>query len=198
MLPDFPNIKRKVGSLLRRHLKEEISRRSPILKQIHQTVQHEGYGGTYKEVEGQEHQIAYEEITAELAMTRDEMRYGSFQTIMSKFDEIAETFAKAQSKILFATVSEAAESVGNVVDAKGKFTKEAFLELAGKVEWSFDQQTGRPRRPTLVVHPETLEKIRDDMEKWQQDPHFLTAMSEIEQQQRLNCHDRESRRRLAD
>ncbi len=49
MLPDFPNIKRKVGSLLRSHVKEEIFRRSPILKQIHQTVQHEGYGGTYKD-----------------------------------------------------------------------------------------------------------------------------------------------------
>ena len=198
MLPDFPNIKRKVGSLLRSHVKEEIFRRSPILKQIHQTVQHEGYGGTYKEVEGKEHQITYEKISAEFSMTRDEMRNGSFQTIVSKFDDIAETFAEAQSQILFATVSEAAESVGNVVDAKGKLTKEAFLELVGKVEWGFDPQTGEPRRPTLVVHPETLEKIRDDMEKWQQDPHFLTAMSEIEQQQRLNCHDRESRRRLAD
>ena len=62
-------------------------------------------------------------------MTRDEMRNGSFQTIVSKFDDIAETFAEAQSQILFATVSEAAESVGNVVDAKGKLTKEAFLEL---------------------------------------------------------------------
>ena len=67
-------------------------------------------------------------------MTRDEMRNGSFQTIVSKFDDIAETFAEAQSQILFATVSEAAESVGNVVDAKGKLTKEAFLELLGKVE----------------------------------------------------------------
>ena len=55
-------------------------------------------------------------------MTRDEMRNGSFQTIVSKFDDIAETFAEAQSQILFATVSEAAESVGNVVDAKGKLT----------------------------------------------------------------------------
>ena len=198
MLPDFPNIKRKVGSLLRSHVKEEIFRRSPILKQIHQTVQHEGYGGTYKEVEGKENQITYEKISAKFSMTRDEMRNGSFQTIVSKFDDIAETFAEAQSQILFATVSEAAESVGNVVDAKGKLTKEAFLELVGKVEWGFDQETGEPRHPTLDVHPETLEKTRDDMEKWQQDPHFLTAMSEIEQRQRLNCHDRESRRRLAD
>ena len=198
MLPDFPNIKRKVGSLLRSHVKEEIFRRSPILKEIHRAVQHEGCGGTYKEVDGKENLIEYEKIATELSMTRDEMRCGSFQTIVSKFDEIAETFAEAQSKILFATVSEAAESVGNVVDAKGKQTKEAFLEMVGKVEWGFDPQTGEPRRPTLVVHPETLEKIKDDVEKWKQDPVFLVAMSEIEQRQRLACRDRESRRRLAD
>ena len=54
---------------------------------------------------------------------------GASKRSFSKFDDIAETFAEAQSQILFATVSEAAESVGNVVDAKGKLTKEAFLEL---------------------------------------------------------------------
>ena len=198
MLPDFPNIKRKVEILLVRHLREETFRRSPILRKISRAVQHEGCGGTYGEVDGKENPIKYKKIVADFSMTRDEMRNGSFQTIVSKFDKMAETFAEAQSKILFATVSEAAESVGNVVDARGKLTKEAFLELVGRVQWSFDPQTGEARRPTMVIHPETLEKIKDDVETWGQDPDFLAAMSEIEHQQRLDGRDRESRRRLAD
>ena len=101
-------------------MREEIDRRSPILSKIHRSVQHEGCGGTYKEVDGKENPIEYNKVAAELSITRDEMRSGSFQTLVSKFNEIAEAFSKAQSEALLATVHEAAESVGNVVDAKGK------------------------------------------------------------------------------
>ena len=52
MLPDYPRIKKKVSSLSRRYVKEEIERRSPTLNEIRQTVQHEGRRGTYGNVEG--------------------------------------------------------------------------------------------------------------------------------------------------
>ena len=198
MLPDYPRIKKKVDRLLRRHLKEEILRRSPILREIRQTVQHEGCEGSQGDVDGRERAREYKEIKAGLSMTRDEMRKGNLQSVLSKFGEMAETFASEQSKILFATVSEAAESVGNVVDAKGRLTKEAFLESMRKRQWSFDRKTGEPRHPTIVLHPETFEKIKPEIESWERDPEFQAAMSAIEEQQRVDWRDRESRRRLAD
>ena len=198
MLPDYPSTKKKVNSLLRSYLKEEIVRRSPILKEIRQTVQHEGREGTYEDVDGRESPIEYKEVAAGFSLTRDEMRQPNFQLVVSKFAEMAETFAEEQSKMLFATVSEAAESVGNVVDAKGKLTKEAFLELMRKMQGSFNPQTGEPQRPTMVIHPDTLAKIKDDLESWEQDPEFMAALSAIEQQQQLDWRDRESSRRLAD
>ena len=169
-----------------------------MLRGIRQTVQHEGGDGTYEDVDGGENLIEYEKITAGFALTREEMSRGSFETIVAQLDEVAETFAEAQSRILLSTVSEAAGSVGNVVDAKGKLTKEAFLELLHKMQWSFDPHTGEHQHPMMVVHPETLEKIKHDLESWERDPEFLAEMSAIEQQQRLDWRDRESRRRLAD
>ncbi len=198
MLPDYPRIKKKVDRLLRRHLKEEILRRSPLLREIRQTVQHEGCEGSQGDVDGRETAREYKEIKAGLSMTRDEMRQGNFQSVLSKFGDMAETFASEQSKILFATVSEAAESVGNVVDAKGRLTKEAFLESMRKRQWSFDRKTGEPKHPTFVLHPDTLEKIKPELESWGRDREFAAAMSAIEEQQRLDWRDRESRRRLAD
>ena len=198
MLPDYPSIKKKVDSLLRRHLMEEVVRRAPILRGIRRTVQHEGCGRAYGDVDGRENTMEYKEITAGLALTWDEMRQGNFESVMSKFEEMADTFAAEQSKILFATASEAADSVGNTVDAKGKLTKEAFLECMRKIQWSFNRQTGEPQHPTMVLHPETLEKNKADLESWGEDPKFLAALSAIEQQQRLDWRDRESRRRLAD
>ena len=198
MLPDYPRIKRKVDTLLKRHLTEEIFRCAPILRGIRRTVQHEGSEHASGDVDGRESAIEYKEITAGLSMTRDEMRQGNLQSIMSKFEEMADTFAAEQSKILFGTVSEAAESVGNTVDAKGRLTKEAFLECLRKMQWSFNRQTGEPQHPTMVLHPKTFEKYKADLESWGEDPEFVAAMSAIEQQQRLDWRDRESRRRLVD
>ena len=198
MLPDYPNIKQKINRLLRRYLKEEIVRQSPILKEIRRTVQHEGREGTFGDVDGRESSIEYKEIAAGFSLTRDEMRQPNFQLVLSKFAEMAETFAEGQSRILFDTVSEAAASVGNVVDAKGKLTKEAFLELMRKMQGDFNPQTGEPQRPTMVLHPDTLAKIKDDLESWEKDPEFVAALLDIEQQQWLEWRDRESSRRLVD
>lgn len=161
-------------------------------------MQHEGREGIYGDVDGRESPIEYEEVAADFRLTRDEMRQPNFQVVLSKFAEMAETFAAGQSRMLFATVSEAAESVGNVVDAKGKLTKEAFLELMRKMQRDFNPQTGEPQGPTMVLHPDTLAKIKDDLESWEQDPEFMAALSAIEQEQRLDWRDRESSRRLAD
>ncbi len=198
MLPDYPNVKKKVHSLLLSRVKEQIFRCAPILKQIPRTVQHEGSKGTYKDVYGRENQIEYKEIAAALPLTRDEMRQGNFQPIMSKCDEIAATFAEEQSKTLFAAIGEAAKSVGNVFDTKGKLTKEVFLEMRRKMQWDFNPHTGEPQYPTMVLSPKALEKIKQDLESWEQDPKFVAAMSAIEQQKRLEWRDRESCRRLVD
>ncbi len=198
MLPDYPSVKQKINSLLRRYLKEEVFRHSPILKEIRQTVQHEGREGTFGDVDGRERPIEYKKVATGYSLTRDEMRRPDFQLILSKFAAMAETFAEGQSRMLFDTVSEAAESVGNVVDAKGKLTKEAFLELMRKMQLDFNPKTGEPQRPTMVLHPDTLAKIKDDLKSWEKDPEFVAALSAVEQQKRLDWRDRESSRRLAD
>ena len=173
MLPDYPSIKKKVNSLLKRYLKEEVYRHSPILKEIRQTVQHEGCEGTYEDVDGRENPIEYKEIKAGLSMTRDEMRQGNFQLIISKFDEMAKTIVAEQSNILFTTVFAVAESVGNVVDTKGKRTKEAFLEMCRKIQLDFNPHTGEPQYPTIILSPETMAKIKPDLESWGQDSEFF-------------------------
>ena len=162
MLPDYPNVKKTVDSLFRKHVHEKVFGRSPIFSEIRRVRQHEGSGGTYEEVDGKEHQIEYEKVAAALSLTPDEMRSGSFQDIVSKFEEVAETFNEAFSQMMFATISKAAESGGNVVDAKGKLTKETFLELRRTMPLEFDPSTGEAQYPTMVLHPETWDKINPD------------------------------------
>ncbi|WP_420462541.1 hypothetical protein [Candidatus Palauibacter sp.] len=183
---------------MRRYLKDEVSKSAPLLREIGRTVQHEGDEGTYEDVEGREDHIEYETMTAGLEITRDEMRHGSFSAVMAKFKRMAETLAEAQGKMMFTKASEAAESVGNVVAAKDKPIREALLEMQRKIQLDFDPRTGEPRHHTMVVHPETFEKIKDDLESLDGDSEFLAELSEIKQKQWMDWRDRESRRRLVD
>ena len=198
MLPDYPRIKQKADALLRQYVKDQIPEVAPLLKGIGRTVQHEGDEGTYEDVDGREGQIEYESIAAGLEITRDEMRHASFSVVIAKCKEMAESLAEDLSKMMFATASEAAESVGNVVDAKGKPIRESLLEMHRKVQLDFNPRTGEPAYPTLVVHPETLEKIKDDLKSLEGDPEFQAELSKIRQKQWMDWCDRESRRCLVD
>ncbi len=117
---------------------------------------------------------------------------------MAKFKRTAESLAEAQGKMMFTTASEAAESVGNVVDAKDMPIREALLEVQRKVQLDFDPRTGEPRHHTMVVNPEMFEKIKDDLEGLERDPGFLAELAEIRQKKWMDWRDRESRRRLVD
>ncbi len=198
MLPDYPHIKKEVQDILLRYLKERVFAHAPILRGIGRTAQHEGDKHPFRDVDGNEDQIEYQEFATCESITRQEMRHGTFQVVLSTYDEMAEAFAEAQSKMLFATVSEAAESVGNVIHANGALTKEKFLELLNTVQRDFHPRTGEPQPLSLVLHPETLARIEHDLESWEEDQHFVAELSAIEQRQRLDWRDRESRRRLVD
>ena len=198
MLPDYPHMKKEVQDILMRYVKEGVFRRAPILRGIRRTAQHEGDKHPYTDVDGNENQIEYEEFATHVSITREELRHGTFQVVLSKYDEIAEAFAEAQSRMLFATVSEAAASVGNVVHANGPLTKETFLELLETVQRDFHPRTGEPQPLSMVLHPDTLARIEHDLKRWEEDPQFLSSLSRIEQRQRLAWRDRESRRRLVD
>lgn len=198
MLPDYPTVKKKAHRLLMRHVREEIFRRAPILREIRHIVQHEGHEHHYETVDGKERETDYRELAASMSLTRREMRTADFQMVLAKVSEVAETFAEEQSRCLYATAAEAATSEGNVVDAGGKLTKEAFLTCMRKVEGSFDPRTSEARPPTLFLHPDTFAKVKDDLKEWEHDPEFRAALSDIEHQQRLQWNDRQSRRRLVD
>jgi hypothetical protein len=198
MLPDYPDLKKTIDKLLIRFLKEEMLRRSPILGEISRIRQHEGFGGVQRDVSGRSRNLEYEKVETEFSMTREEMRCGSFDQVIAKYTEMADEMAGAQTRSVLATVSDAASSVGNVVSAKGKPTRDAFLEMLEKLETDFDPVTGEPRRGSIVVSPETWATLKDDVLEWEADEDFKARLAEIDERKRVEWRDRESRRRLVD
>jgi hypothetical protein len=136
-------------------------------------------------------------MQAEFSMTRDEMK-GDFDRVVGKFTTMAAQFAEQQSKQLFAAVSEAAESSGNVVSGRGGLTQDAFLELMEKVQVDLDPKTREPKNAVFVMHPGMARRMIPEKEAWEQDPVFKQRVAALREKQWIAFCDRESRRSLVD
>lgn len=198
MLPDFPAVKHRADRELTRYLKGEIVRRSPILGEVSHIRQHEGQNWSYGEKGKERPGGGYQKLGAELTLTREEMQEPNLKTVFKKYDQMAEKLAETQTKDMFNKISEAAESVGNIIDAGGKLSQDHILELLSKVQTDFDPETKKPINAIFVMHPDLAKKVIPQMKEWEDDSAFQKRLAEVNEKQWIAWRDRESRRRLAD
>lgn len=97
---------------------------------------------------------------------------GDFDEFHLAVYQTAERFEEDMTRYMFGHISEITEATGNVVRANGRSMWEASLEVLETIHLSFDQD-GVPSMPTLVVHPDTLERMGDPP------PDFADRLNEI-------------------
>jgi hypothetical protein len=198
MLPDFPDIKQIGRRRVREFIEQNIPQFAPILADIRRFRQHEGARGHITRVDASEGTLDYPETGFNFVLTRDEMKSLDMVGVMQKLRSLAEKFAEAQSKSMFETISAAAEAVGNVRKGVGELTPEAFLSLLQKMEMDFDERTGQPHWPTIVMHPDTLAANAEKFKEWDRDPAVRAELNRVIEQKREEWRARENSRTLAD
>jgi len=122
-------------------------------------------------------------------------------------DALRESLAKATAlqiqamhEMLLRKSGEAAERVGNTVDAGGQpFSAELYLKMLETVRIDFDE-LGRPdiSGTRMVLHPDQVERVRALMEQWEKDESFQQQYRNIMVKKREEWRDRESNRKLVD
>lgn len=113
---------------------------------------------TQRRSDGSEMTGSVQANSATTELRFDAVIEGRLDTIAAQARSIIEQMATHIAQTLYATVSEAVEQAGNVVDAKGKTTPEAFLEMLRKIEFGVNRK-GEVTRPELHLHPATLPKV---------------------------------------
>jgi hypothetical protein len=85
-------------------------------------------------------------------------------SILFKFIEsMAQSLFENMMKLLYSRVSEAVESVGNVVSAADSgSTAAAFLEMLRKIEFGVDNK-GKVSLPQIHVHPDNAAKLESEL-----------------------------------
>lgn len=198
MLPDFPFLKREIATRLARAAQRSAAG-GPLLRELPSLRQHEGNRGEMIRTDGSVASISYDTpIEAEVTVRIDDARRQGPAASVRAPREIGEQLAAGVEQRLFETISEAVESVGNVVDGGGRpFSADMFIEMLETMELSFDED-GDWQPPTLVAHPDTLQKIKVQLDLIDTDPHIKARVETIVNRQREEWRAREARRALVD
>ena len=197
MLPDFPTVKKKIEDDFNKKVREKINS-DPLWSQIGRKRVHEGNILTSSSIDGYTESGDYKRISHGFSISPDEIIEKGVGAFISQIDKISEELIKQESQLLFEKMGEITERTGNVVNAKGRpISPEVILEALDKVQFDFDE-FGNPLFPSLVLHPNDMEKIKDEIPKWVRDPIWKKCLELLVEKKRGEYYDRESRRKLVD
>ena len=201
MLPDYPTAKRHLQKEFATAIRRE-TKKDPVMSMIRFRESYEGNTFKFTTYDGFSQIGTYKEIATKFEISKDEMLKRGPEAYFSRVQQIAREWVKQQSRLLFQKMDEVTEITGNVVDAKSKpLSPELILAALDKVAISFDE-FGNPNLPALVVHPDKLERMKEEFRKHESDPLFTMKyklmFKLIIDKKRQEWLDRESDRKLVD
>lgn len=196
MLPDFPELKRKLWVLREARMQKLKREHNRSLSQATVFDVEEGHRVMGIDNEGSRSEVPIESHTSEITLTFEEFETLTQDEIEEKFNAAAQEIANQAERQMIAILDRAAESSGNVIKQTGPFSHKAHLDALEKVDLSFDEM-GNPDIPTIWCHPEMREKMLAVS---------AVPMSREEEQRRRSIidkkreewRDRENRRKLVD
>lgn len=199
MLPDFVELKERLEALAKRRLRQYVHERDPVMREIRHMYIHEGRGSRYRTMDGTEDRMELKPSVAELCATPDEILGWSLEEVLKRIDGLGEQMLSQIVPAMFGKVKEVTDRTGNLVNAGGQpFSFEVFIAGIEKVWIDFDDETGEPKLPTIVVPPEIAERLRTILPEWEQNEDYKRRLAEVIETKRQAWNDRESRRKLVE
>jgi hypothetical protein len=196
MLPDFPDLKKKLADAANRHLSNYQVQASPIIRDIKQNRFFEGGNSSIKRPGETVEETEIKRFSAELMIKDNEMHQMTLGDILKRQEGIVDQLLAEQERHIFKTIHDSTEKTGNVVDGKGQgFSPEMLLEVFDKIEISF-KGSGAPEMPTVVIHPSQAEAANRAQAQLFDDPVYRDRFIKMIERKRKEWFAREADRIL--
>jgi hypothetical protein len=171
---------------------------SLLLSKVKPMVLHEGTASLLVRSDGSSDETPMKLSRAAIEINDNEAMEGHPGPMIQKFLGAADDLAGQMDQKLFASISDAANSVGNTVGVSGgKLTPEAILAMLEKLTIDFDEH-GAPDWPTLVTASQNRGPTDAALEALENDPLYRVRMNGLIVRKREEFRARESDRRLVD
>ena len=196
MLPDLPKLKADIADKFHLFFVQRVNTCLGVVGEIPHCIIKEGRNPATIRPDSSKDETKLQKSSVETTFKSEEIPYLSVQERIARLDDAARKMAGQISTTAFATINEALDKVGNVIDGRGKPLSPAiFFEVLEKIQLDFDND-GNFKELTVVIPPEMTERFKEVMEKIQQDPELVRRYEEIINKKRMEWRDREAARKL--
>jgi hypothetical protein len=197
MLPDLPEIKLEIHTLLMNLLQRRILAHSGFLGGIPQVAIPEGSTSKLLRSDGTSDKLEMKKVESQIRMPITP-NGPSREEVLKMIDKAAEDFAKQQTALMVEKIDAVTQETGNVFDARGQgITARLLNDMLEKLQIPFDEN-GMPIMPSFVCHPDNLKALLAKKEEIEGDAAEKARYEEIIIRKREEHRDREGNRRLAE
>jgi len=197
MLPDFPDLKRKLARKLRARMRDVHAAHTAPMSAAGLVCIHEGNRVLSIDEDGIESQIPMKNHRVTVTITDAEVESLTSAQIIARFDDAARQMAMKTGKTFIESLDRSVQSVGNVVSYQGRITANDLFAMWEKVLIDFDEQ-GRPQLPTLVCGSKMFSEVSEILPALGDDPALKQRFAKLMTQKYEEWRDRESSRKLVD
>lgn len=196
MLPDLPRMKKDIAELFQIIFKNRLNAYLGVVGEVPRYIIKEGANPVTLRPDDSRDETKLQAASAETNFSIEEIPRLSVEQRITKLDDAAREMASQISSHAFATINEAVDKVGNVVDAKGKpFSPEAVFEVLEKIQLDFDED-GKHKEITVVIPPALSDRARETLIQLHSDPKLSLRYQEIIEKKREEWRAREAARKL--
>lgn len=194
MLPDYPEIKKKISDAYTARMKN-IIRYAPFDDVAKHTI-FEGHRNRIIRHDGTVDETEFKEFASDISIDLKNFENTTVEDILKKIDKCAIEMGKQQSQHLFKVIDKTVESAGNTVKCNDEpFAPKHIFEMLEKIEISFNKDN-TPNLPAFVAAPSTTEKFLEVLKMIEDTPELKEKMDKILEKKRSEWRDRESSRKL--
>ena len=196
MLPDYPKIKERLLKIYSTQMKET-SWKSYLLSKINRIVLHEGDRIGIVREDGSNSEIKMEKQEVHIRIPVEYITAGNHKKISEIVAVAAEEMRKKITQNIYTSISDAADSVGNTINAKGMaLNPDHIYELFDKVQLDFDKNGNIKEGFEFHIHPDTIEAVKRVSQEIESDPIQKKRFDELIARKREEWRVRESNRKL--
>ena len=127
MLPDYPDVKKDLAAKLQDFLQKRMRIHLGALDDIRTSQYFEGDQHSITREDGDTEINPFHRMTSEISIDKADLPKMSLEEALKRLDDVAADMARQHADMVYGTISEAVDKVGNVVDAKGKGITAALI-----------------------------------------------------------------------
>jgi hypothetical protein len=197
VLPDLPKLKSEISGLFHTIFENRLNAYLGFVGEVPRCFIKEGSNPVTIRPDASRDETKLQPASAVTNFKVDEIPSLSVEQRIARLDVAARDMASQISSHAFATINEAVDKVGNVVDAKGKpFNADAFFEVLEKIQIDFEEDGVKHKELTVVFPPQMTQKVRETIAEIDNNPELKQRHKEIIEKKRMEWRAREAARKL--